>query len=598
MNLSNIFNHNNALIDFILSGEDYWDFHLSTDVGYEGASEGLSEKCLSAYIDFNDPNCIFWNDIVSKENYVWEEAINDGVSLNFIGMTGIDNGLITYQKDRINNDEFLDLFFNSKYEIEKNDVRLRLKKINGNNQIYDYSNDIVHLEGKDVARLNGGFYQGFFKVYEKKYQVLPFLLNNGWSMEIRLMKSNLENKELTINDTHPKNKGIFLYIGTRAENKWWDRYKVDDSIEALNLEYVDSDYVEDGYTTENVDTNSRYFGENDKDYLESIYSEDEDCKTSTVNIQSFIDNEYVHSEYFNPNINKEECYVEDDYIRKEKEITGDEKIETADGMDFNQPNVVKYETDNKFILFDHTKEGFNIGNWEEGSIVTIYDIKKPNIGNYYTLFNHTPKGYTINEINAIIEAENKKYDVSSDLYRNALAFQIRDDGSIGFKYLVRNCEDDNEDKYRIEEFFSNSNVIDNDKWHTVSIKIVPNTIMVYSNQCCDNITTPSARKMTIYIYVDGQLKLKSDELPILNLKPLNDLSDKQQGVPFSLSLGGGTQGLCDTVGINYRELPKYKLPLEKEFCGSFIGYIEKFRFYSCPLNFNEISENFKSDCNN
>ena len=103
--------------------------------------------------------------------------------------------------------------------------------------------------------------------------------------------------------------------------------------------------------------------------------------------------------------------------------------------------------------------------------------------------------------------------------------------------------------------------------------------------------------MTIYIYVNGLLKLKSDSLPILNLKALNDLSDKQQGVPFSLSLGGGTQGLCDVINLKYRETPKYILPLENEFCGSFIGYIQKFRFYSCPLNFIEIQENYKNDVN-
>ena len=104
--------------------------------------------------------------------------------------------------------------------------------------------------------------------------------------------------------------------------------------------------------------------------------------------------------------------------------------------------------------------------------------------------------------------------------------------------------------------------------------------------------------MIIYIYVNGKLKLKSEELPILNLKHLDDLSDKQQGVPFSISLGGGTQGLCDVININYREVPKNILPLEREFCGSFVGYIQNFRFYSCPLKFTEIKENYIYDTNN
>jgi hypothetical protein len=39
------------------------------------------------------------------------------------------------------------------------------------------------------------------------------------------------------------------------------------------------------------------------------------------------------------------------------------------------------------------------------------------------------------------------------------------------------------------------------------------------------------------------------------------------------------------------------LPLEKEFAGSFIGYLKHFRFYSCPLSFTEIRENLKYDKN-
>ena len=54
-----------------------------------------------------------------------------------------------------------------------------------NNQLYDYSNNIIHMDGKEVAELKGGFYQGFFKGFGKKYQVLPYALDNGWSIEIK-----------------------------------------------------------------------------------------------------------------------------------------------------------------------------------------------------------------------------------------------------------------------------------------------------------------------------------------------------------------------------------------------------------------------------
>ncbi len=153
--MSNILNHNRILIDFILSGEDYWDFHLSEEVAYAGALEGLTTECLSAYIDFNDPNCIFWDDTYSKEDYIWENAVNEGVQLDYIGVTGVDNGFITYQKDRITNKEFLELFLHSTYDTKQNDMRLHLRKVNGNNQIYDYSNNITNIDNREVAELNG-----------------------------------------------------------------------------------------------------------------------------------------------------------------------------------------------------------------------------------------------------------------------------------------------------------------------------------------------------------------------------------------------------------------------------------------------------------
>lgn len=595
--MSNILNHNRILIDFILSGEDYWDFHLSEEVAYAGALEGLTTECLSAYIDFNDPNCIFWDDTYSKEDYIWENAVNEGVQLDYIGVTGVDNGFITYQKDRITNKEFLELFLHSTYDTKQNDMRLHLRKVNGNNQIYDYSNNITNIDNREVAELNGGFYQGFFKIFEKPYQVLPYALDNGWSMEVRLKKSDLKNEKLTINDAHPQNKGIFLYIGTRAENKWWERYLVDTNFGKSQTDYNNDGYVEEGYTTESESINSSYIQEDEPiehDYLETVYGNDgENCKENKC---EFIDKDYVAEEYFRQGMHNCNQYVDDDYLEKEEEINGNETLLTSEGFDFNQPNIIQYDTDNKFLLFDRTPDGFTVKNWTEGTKVTMYDIKHPDTENYFTLFNRTPDGYTVNTIDGLIETENKRYNVLNDIYRNALAFQIKDNGSIGFKYCVKDCESETEN-YKIEELFSNENVIKDDEWYTVSIRIVPNRPRDIKNPLCDNLSTSASDEMTIYIYVNGLLKLKSDSLPILNLKALNDLSDKQQGVPFSLSLGGGTQGLCDVITLNYRETPKYVLPLENEFCGSFIGYIQKFRFYSCPLNFIEIQENYNHDVN-
>ena len=41
------------------------------------------------------------------------------------------------------------------------------------------------------------------------------------------------------------------------------------------------------------------------------------------------------------------------------------------------------------------------------------------------------------------------------------------------------------------------------------------------------------------------------ELPKLDLRHLKEEKRKQEGVPFNISLGGGTQGLCETILPNY-----------------------------------------------
>lgn len=564
--MSDIFNNNRNLIDFIITGEDYWDFHLSDDIGYFDGN--TSSDCLSAYIDFNDPNCVMFDDVFSNEDNIWEYAVNEGVELNYIGVTGVDNGFISYEKDKITNKEFLELFFHSKYNTEIDDKRLRLRKVNGNNQIYDYTNNLVQIDNREACELNGGFYQGFFKIYGQNYQVLPYQLENGWCMEVKLKKSDLKNEKTTINDVHPNNKGIFLYIGTRSENKWWDKYTITEEFDKAVNEYSSDEYFSDGYTTEDSDVNSRYIIEKeDEVYFETVYGEY--CKNKNH-------------------------YVDDEYIENEEEITGKEELLTSDGYDFNQPNIIEHKTDNKFLFFNRTKDGFTTRDWDKNSDVTIYEVKKPDIGNYFTLFNRTPSGYDVNSIEKLIEEKSHQYDILKDLYRNALGFQIKDDGSIGFKYLVKDCDSET-DEYKIEEMFSNSGVINNDEWYTVSILITPTSNHNIENPTCELENTLADDEMVISIYVNGKLRLKSKNLPILNLKALNDLSDKQQGVPYSLSLGGGTQGLCDTININYRELPKYILPLEKEFCGSFIGYIQKFRFFTCPINFAEIRQNYENN---
>ena len=586
--MSNILNHNRNIFEIDLNKEDYWDFHLCIDNTFADFSEGLTERCLSTYIDISDDECVWFDDIYSKNKYVWENAINDtAFSFNSFGYTSVDNGKTLYEKDRITNKEFFEIYTNTTFKPQEDDLRLTLTKVKGNHKIYDYTNDITIWEDKfQVAKLNGGWFQGFFCANDgTQYKTLPTNIGKGWNLEFVLNKEDFVNEKETLNNKYPENKGIFFYIGTRAENKWWIKYLTDHDFEWCKKSGFADDYVENEYT--DCDGLNDYYFQTIVDmYEHSDYFSDEYLIMEKEKFESAFSDEYTKDNKF-----CEECdsYVEDGYVEPDMHIDENMKMETEDGFDMYQPNIVEIKTDNKFLIFDRTRKGEKANKWDENTEFILNFIKKPDIGNYFTLFHNGNGGYDTKKIEEVLETKNKEYNVLQDIYRNAFALQIKDDGTIGYKYMVKDCESE-EEKYKIESQFTLFPVIHEKTWYTINVKIVPVRQLPKSIKCLTQ--SAISEKMQIYIYVNGKLVLVSRELPMLNLKLLNDLQNKQEGVPFNISLGGGTQGLAEVVYLNYMKLPEYILPLEKEFGGSFVGWFKSFRFYTCPLMFNEIVKNY------
>lgn len=591
--MGNILNHNRDVFQFMLVKENYWDFHLSIGTDNSYIAEWLTERCLSSYIDLEDDECIWFDKIYSKSKYAWENAINTNtLSFDNFGYTGVDNGYFHYEKDKLTNKEFFDIFTLSSFKPENDDLRLTLTKVSGNNQIYDYSNDISFWRDKiQCAKLNGGWYQGFFCANDgSEYKVLPTDLGNGWNFEFGLNKEDFINPNQTLNDIHPQNKGIFFYIGTRAENKWWVKYLTKHDFDWCKKTGFSDSYVEDEYSVNN-DLNDDYFKtilelEEQSDYFHDNYLElEEEDKTNAFDKNYIKDNKCPNCE------NCDSEYVKDEYYEKDLQIDENTDLKTKNGYDVSQPNIKEFKTDNKFLIFDRTKDGARANTWdEENTEVKLNYIKKPNIGNYFELFHHGCGGYDVKKIQQLISIQNKRYNVLKDLYRNAFALQIKDDGTIGYKYLVKNCDLD-EENYNIESEFTKYPVISNNKWYTINVKIIP---LRHKDKSSFNCLPENSieDKMQIMIYVNGKLRMISKELPIFNFKRLDDLDEKQEGVPFNISIGGGTQGLAEVIYLNYMKLPEYVLPLEKEFGGSFVGWLKSFKFYTCPLNYSEIIENF------
>jgi len=643
-----------------INGDEYWDFFVNRDsYGSFKINDGLYDKCLISYIDLSDEECFDSNNwIYSKSGYTWENSLALGYTLYNISYLGVDNGLFTYRKDRITNKDFFELFQTNKFKIEENDYRLKLHAVSGNTLQYDYP---LHKEN-GYTKLNGGFYQGFFKTECDKYQVLPSIFEHGDTLnfEFTLKKCDLEKEsDKTLNDKYPENKGIFFYIGTRAENKWIYMYDEndEDGLEECYELGVD-DFVEDGeidkkdyiignFYSPNPDfdgydpfelgdyTDYKYYDidlwEQDpcdwddmSDYLEiesdkkpKVIPCDNDlpykrltwCCGETSDEEEFILKPWFHGcgcpisykripkekEEYNPNPlngcdefgddyifdNGEVMSLEEarDYIEPELDIS-DFEYETDNGFKLSEGNQYYFYTDNKFLFFDRTKTGKTVSNWVEGTQFMYSGRRSKFKGNLFILMNRTKTGYTVNTIDELRDQSANEYNPYNDIYNNALAFRITDNGEIGYRMLTIDCEKEGRDKTSIIEGYSFENVIPDCEWATVNVRV-----------------TFTFGKMKLLFYVNGKLVYISKDLPMLNLKALNEIYDKQEGVPYNISLGGGTQGLAETIQRNYMLNPTRVYPLEKNFAGTFIGYISSFKIYNCFMEQMIIEHNFKYENN-
>ena len=195
--------------------------------------------------------------------------------------------------------------------------------------------------------------------------------------------------------------------------------------------------------------------------------------------------------------------------------------------------------------------------------------------------NRTKTGYTVHNIDELRDKSANYYNPYNDIYNNALAFRITDNGEIGYRMLTIDCEKEGRDKTTIIEGYSFENVIPYCEWTTVNVRM-----------------SFTFGKMKLMFYVNGKLVYVTKDLPMIELNALNELYEKQEGVPYNISLGGGTQGLAETIiSYNYMLNPTRVYPLEKNFGGTFIGYISSFKIYDCFMEKGIIENNSTYELN-
>lgn len=311
--------------------------------------------------------------------------------------------------------------------------------------------------------------------------------------------------------------------------------------------------------------------------------EKEDCECCK---KGFFEDGYIGKNVENKCVNYFDDDAAENYIEKEVIISG-ATLYTSDGVPIEESGYYEIETDNKFLTFNRTKYGFTTANWDEDTVVVLTGSTNDlRTGNLYLLMHRGCSGYTTETIDEYYAENKKEYDFLSDMLGNAFALKRNADGSISYKYMVLDC--DKPERYTILEETSFPGLLEENKWATVNVKFgIVNRIGL--NECG---YPEKQRRMRIYIYVNGYLKLVSRELPEFNFRELNTQKEKQEGVPFNISVGGGTQGLCDSVWLDYWKAFEKILPMEQNFAGTFIGDIKTFRFYTCRLKYHEIRNNW------
>ena len=550
-----------------LRNDAYYDFML-----YKGECYGNfdSSSCIIAGMDADT----ILPDGTWKSSYIWPKAVMDIDGLFNIGFTGIDNGLITYRKDFITNKDFLDIFTGSTLLIE--DSLLTLHPVSGNTMRYSYPYEVVD----DYIALKGGFFQGFYKIQGKDYEVLPHVLNSDWNIEIVLRRKDYDIPSEALITRYPENKGLFFYMGTRAENKFAIYYGLenfDGTIDSPNDYFADYDpgyenSCGNGYLCEdsafNDDCDTPPF---ESDYFNTV---PDWCKNNVYTSDGYFIGDYLGTDCEDGGAILDEYFLVDEDIDESlKDAT------TKDGYSLEEQEYDVYTTDNKFILFNRTNTGYTVDNWDDSiEGVKFVDVKRSDAPNKFNLMNRTETGYTTDTIDGYGKNGGKKlYNVLKDLTGNAFGVFVDDEGAVGYKYIISDCE--NGYSTIIEK--GKKGVFPKDEWVTVNIRITP---LNPSENACQRRNG----KMKVMIYVNGNLCFVSRELPEFNFRGLDDVSSKQEGVPFNISVGGGTQGLIDGIWPKDTIVSDKHFPLMKYFGGSFIGDLKSFKFYGCFRDYQSI----------
>ena len=116
-----------------LSNSDYWDLFLCYDCTDEQDNDQILEDCILVDIDINNNASYSGNTLYSLTTWTGATINGSGITLNDIGLTGVDNGLVTFTRNTgdTSNTTLVSAMTGTTLVISSADNRFFLHKVTG-----------------------------------------------------------------------------------------------------------------------------------------------------------------------------------------------------------------------------------------------------------------------------------------------------------------------------------------------------------------------------------------------------------------------------------------------------------------------------------
>jgi hypothetical protein len=590
-----------------LNNESYTDFFLVADET-EVDNEVIYSNNVIAYNDGNRlPIYIDLNDAGSTQvtDWIYGEPLtgSPSVSLNYYnpngediscynfsglcdaGLTGIDNGLFTGFTGQT-------LYYSMGIDQTKTfspnyfDRRFKMFPVTGNTTsqnrfsgvtaqtLYNIITKTGITEGQ-YYELYGGFLQGFYKLYGYDYEVFPERPDKGWTAEI-LLRPRLTNYyspssgQTTLNQIYPENSNTFFFLGTRAENKFYHF--------ASGSPITDSGYTRVTETIGDcVGTCACYnTGVTNSDCV-NLYP----SSAITINYSNGTPYTTPESRTVSPIDAEEDVYSNAFSVRFKGDMT-------------NPKMSIKFIQLTGSCVTTGSCETSGVG-YESG--YTITEISSES-GIYDSCYSPIDGGQSSQERWVLIDIVFERNITWTDC-------DLINRGGLGDLRKMR---------YTASTYNNTLSLLSPPETHTGNTYPSKVEIINLDRKWLDQ---KSDRLGKLKIYVNGRLFLQINDFEEIIPRELSETKEKQIGVPFNISLGGGSFGLRESLTVsgcsgwtgNYIQDPEVManetlsgtslsglttpILIEPNFAGTFDGSISQFRMYSIPLKSPQTQHNFR-----